>query len=55
MWDADGVRGKRKCASERAGKIFDERSSRYRALQKKDKKTARPSRTPRHFLGNSDS
>jgi len=42
-------------ARARASKISEERSPRYRASQKKDKKTARRFAKAAPFLGNSDS
>jgi len=48
-----GEKNSRAC--QRASEISDERSPRYRAPQKKDKKTVHPSRTLPQFLGNIDS
>jgi hypothetical protein len=54
--DANGSRAQKNFPErETAGEISEERSPRYRASQKKDKKTVHPSRRRRHFLGNIDS
>jgi hypothetical protein len=54
-WDRERPARAKKISRTRASEISEEGSLRYRALQKKDKKTAHPSPSLPHFLGNIDS